>query len=108
MRRIACLLLAGVTMGWAAGPVLADPSAKQGEQLANRLCASCHATGADGDSLLANAPPFRTLGKRYPAEHLAEALAEGIRTGHAGMPEFKFSPTEIGSLIAYLNGIAEK
>jgi hypothetical protein len=53
------------------------------------------------------APPFRTLGKRYPVEHLAEALAEGIRTGHPDMPEFEFSSPDIGALITYLKEIGE-
>ena len=31
-----------------------------------------------------------------------EALAEGIRTGHPSMPEFRFDPDEAAALIAYL------
>ena len=34
------------------------------------------------------APPFRDLPKRYPVENLAEALAEGIVTGHPARPRF--------------------
>ena len=41
---------------------------------------------------MALAPPFRLLPQRYPVEHLAEALAEGIVTGHPAMPQFKFHP----------------
>lgn len=80
----------------------------KGQQLADRLCAACHATGRTGESPMAKAPAFRTLSKRYPVDSLAEALAEGIRTGHEGMPEFTLSPAEIGAFLSYLSDIAEK
>jgi mono/diheme cytochrome c family protein len=79
----------------------------KGQQLADKLCSACHATGRTGESPMAKAPAFRTLSKRYPVDSLAEALAEGIRTGHEGMPEFTLSPSEIGAFLAYLNDIAE-
>ena len=34
---------------------------------------------------------LRDVHKRYPVENLAEALAEGIITGHPGKPELQFS-----------------
>jgi hypothetical protein len=40
---------------------------------------------------------------RYPPQDLAEALAEGISTGHPDMPEFVFQPAEIEAIVAYLN-----
>jgi cytochrome c len=52
------------------------------------------------------APPFRDLPKRYPVDHLAEALAEGIVTGHPAMPEFTFTPREIEALLSYLSSLA--
>jgi hypothetical protein len=52
------------------------------------------------------APPFRELPKRYPVDHLAEALAEGIVTGHPAMPEFTFTPREIEALLSYLSTLA--
>jgi hypothetical protein len=48
------------------------------------------------------APPFRTLHRRYPVDSLAEALAEGIVTGHPMMPEFQLDPGQVGDVIAYL------
>jgi hypothetical protein len=39
---------------------------------------------------------------RYPVENLAEALAEGIVTGHSAMPEFTFKPDEIDALLTYI------
>jgi mono/diheme cytochrome c family protein len=77
-------------------------SAPRGLAFARVNCASCHAIDRSSESLLKAAPPFRTLHKRYPVEALAEALAEGISTGHPVMPEFSLSPAQIGDLIAFL------
>ncbi len=77
----------------------------RGQEIAEKLCSRCHAVGRGGRSPHAKAPPFRDLAKRYPVEHLAEALAEGIRTGHPDMPEFKLSPPDIGALLTYLREI---
>ena len=68
-------------------------------------CARCHAVGPTGDSPLKDAPPFRTLHTRYPVESLEESLAEGIITGHPAMPEFHFSPEQVGDIIAYLKSL---
>jgi hypothetical protein len=43
--------------------------------------------------------------KRYPVEYLAEALAEGIVSGHPDMPEFVFQPDEINAILAYLDSL---
>jgi hypothetical protein len=48
------------------------------------------------------APPFRDLSKRYAIENLAEALAEGIVTGHPAMPRFTFEPREIEALLTFI------
>jgi hypothetical protein len=51
------------------------------------------------------APPFRDLTKRYPVDNLAEALAEGIVTGHPAMPHFTFEPREIDALLRYISSL---
>ncbi len=51
------------------------------------------------------APAFRDLASRYPIENLAEALAEGIVTGHPAMPVFTFEPREIDALLAYIGSL---
>ncbi len=76
--------------------------AGQGLRLVEQHCAKCHAVGRSDISPYPAAPPFRTLGRRYPPESLEEAFAEGIVVGHMEMPEFKFQPSNIGALIAYL------
>jgi len=78
----------------------------RGEAIAQRLCARCHAVGRTGESPMGLAPAFRDLSKRYPIENLAEALAEGIVTGHPAMPRFTFEPREIDALLTYIDGLS--
>jgi cytochrome c len=89
----------------AASLAQAAPSAGHGRELVRRNCGMCHAIGERGDSPNKQAPRFRELGRRYPMDNLAEALAEGILTGHPAMPQFRFSPAEIDDIIAYLKSI---
>ncbi len=77
--------------------------AEKGEALVTKNCARCHATSAKGESPHKQAPPFRSVVTRYPLENLAEALAEGIVSGHPDMPEFVFQPDEIDAILAYLD-----
>ena len=51
---------------------------------------------------------IREVAKRYPPEQLEESLAEGIITGHDGMPEISFEPTEISSIVAWLNTLRQE
>ncbi|MER2268290.1 c-type cytochrome [Methylobacterium oxalidis] len=92
------VLLTGPAASW-------DRQVQQGATLARTNCARCHAVGRVGASPLRAAPPFRELHKRYRVEDLGEALAEGIRTGHPSMPEFRFDPDQAESLIAYLKSL---
>jgi cytochrome c len=85
-----------------------DASAfKRGHELLAKDCSRCHAIAGTGESQHPQAPPFRTLGKRYPIEFLEEALGEGIISGHPDMPEFQFAPADVGAIIAYLKSIQE-
>jgi cytochrome c len=97
------------TLAWLAVPVLlglGGPGAAQGtaagRDLAQSLCARCHAVGGADPSPMPNAIPFRELKTRYPVEHLAESLAEGMIAGHPDMPEVQLPPDSIDSFIAYL------
>ena len=80
----------------------ASPQEQRGKTFALNNCAKCHSIDKVSPSSLKVAPPFRTLHKRYPIETLAEALAEGISTGHPTMPAFQLDPDQIGDLLAYL------
>jgi cytochrome c len=81
---------------------------KRGDALVTRHCSSCHAVGRTGASTHPEAPPFRTLSRRYPIESLEEALGEGILSGHPDMPEFKFAGPDVGAIVAYLNSIQDR
>lgn len=93
--------LAAMSASASAAENATSPEAR-GHAIAKTHCARCHAIERTGASPLGLAPPFRVLPQRYPVEYLAEALAEGIVTGHPAMPEFTFEPEEIGSLLAYI------
>lgn len=87
-------------------PVFAQEGRIQrGLTFARTHCSQCHAIGPYGDSPLAEAPPFSTFEKNYPIENLAEALAEGIVTGHPSMPEFQLDAAQINDLIAYIKSV---
>ncbi len=76
-----------------------------GESIAEEKCGRCHALGSSDTSPHADAPPFRELAKRYPIENLAEALAEGILTGHPDMPVIALPDNEIDAFLTYLDSL---
>lgn len=94
----------------AAAPVIAAPklgarSLAAGKAIAGP-CAACHAIGVRGASPDRNAPPFRSLARKYPLENLQEGFAEGIFVGHSdGMPTFRLSPEQIQDFLNYLRSI---
>jgi mono/diheme cytochrome c family protein len=101
MRRLLLLLLALMTSPAAAetGRVAA------GRAFVEANCAACHAVGRTGASRVPEAPAFRDLHRRYPVAQLEEAFAEGIETGHTGMPPFRLEPRQIADVIAYLQSL---
>lgn len=82
-----------------------DRQVGYGQNLVAENCARCHAVTSTDSSLHDDAPAFRVLSRRYPIEALAEALAEGISTGHPDMPEFAGSPDQVEAIIAYIRSI---
>ncbi len=74
----------------------------KGRAILEANCARCHAIGKEDASKHPEALPFREVVKRYPPDNLAEALAEGINSGHPDMPEFVFQPPEIEAIVTYL------
>lgn len=79
-----------------------SPSTQRGLNFVRANCSRCHAIDKVSESPLRIAPPFRTLHLKYPVEFLQESFAEGIRTGHDNMPEFRLDTDQIGDVIAYL------
>lgn len=76
-----------------------------GKALVEANCARCHGVGATDKSPHPDAPPLRTLSKRYPLDALEEAFAEGISTGHPDMPEFIATPEQIAAIISYIGSL---
>jgi mono/diheme cytochrome c family protein len=99
---------AAVVLAVCSQPSLAADAVERGRAIVEANCARCHAVGKEGASPFSPAPPFRTLGRRYPISDLEEALAEGIVTAHPAMPEFTFEPDEIDAILTYLRSIQEK
>lgn len=78
---------------------------QQGRSLVQANCSACHAVGEDGDSPAPEAPPFRRLSENYRVSTLEDALSKGISTGHPAMPEFRLSPKDVKSVMAYLQSV---
>jgi mono/diheme cytochrome c family protein len=103
------VLAAAIVASLAATSSIAQEHQKErGQELLAANCSRCHAVGRTGASPHADAPPFRTLSRKYPIEGLAEALAEGLFVGHPDMPEFVFEPRDVGAILDYLNSIQER
>ena len=94
-------ILAALVMLVAVASAYAE-SAQRGLNFVRANCARCHSIDKVSESPLKIAPPFRTLHLKYPVESLQEAFAEGIRTGHQNMPEFRLEGDQIGDMIAFL------
>jgi len=98
---------------FALGYLLASPASageqedqvQRGLKYAQEHCGRCHALGNHDVSPHPKAPPFRVVVDRFPSENLAEALAEGIVSGHADMPVFVLQPDEIEAFLAYLDSL---
>jgi mono/diheme cytochrome c family protein len=89
-------------------PARAQDSVDRGRALVETNCARCHAVGAEGDSPLEGAPPFRTLGERYPIDALEEAFVGAIDTGHAQMPVFEATQAQIDDILDYIATMMEE
>lgn len=78
---------------------------ESGQKMALEQCGTCHAIARDTQSPMRDAPPFTYLGRNYPISSLAEALAEGMITGHDEMPEWELAPAEIRGLLGYIQSV---
>jgi cytochrome c len=105
MHRVSAALILLFALAPAAWAEDGSDQIEAGRDIADRLCARCHAIGAEGESPHDEAPPFRTFADKWPVDHLGEALAEGITVGHPDMPEFVLEPDEIDAFIAYLESL---
>ena len=83
----------------------AEPSVQHGKALAEANCAKCHATGLTGDSPHEKAPPFRTLGTRFPVDTIDEALLAKLSPKHSDMPTFEITPKQAKDIAVYIASI---
>lgn len=97
---VAAILLTGI-----AASAAADRRLHYGRSLVEANCSRCHAIALTDESTHPEAPAFRNLAQSYPIEALAEALGEGIVTGHPDMPEFIATPSEIDAIIGYIESL---
>ncbi len=79
--------------------------ANLGRDLAQQLCAPCHAMGSAERSPNAIAPAFRHIEPRVDLGELVQRLQEGLVAGHPQMPVFKLTELESRALVAYLRSI---
>jgi cytochrome c len=107
MSRLKLILVLGICCFALAQAAIAQESSHEfGNDLLRQRCASCHAIGLTDRSRHPSAPEFRVIVGRYKPEMLAEALAEGILTGHPDMPVTSFEPHEIASILQYLEQLS--
>ncbi len=89
-------------VAWVSPGAASAADAAAGRAFARENCSRCHAIDRVGASPLRKAPPFREIARRYRIADLEESLAEGIVTGHPGMPEFELTPRQIDDLLAHM------
>ena len=82
-----------------------NPSAERGRQVAERVCAACHAITAQDDSPLAMAPPFKTLRMRYNPISMERHIGALASAGYYGMPPQRLSPGEAEEVAAYIDTV---
>lgn len=83
-----------------------DQRVHQGRLLAEKNCSRCHAVEAGGTSPNKEAPAFRNLNQRHPLYWLRQPSTRGIQATHEQMPKFNVSPSEIDTIVAYINSLS--
>ncbi len=101
MKRIAAAAILGfllATAGAAAGDI------ETGKRLAQQRCAACHiVTGSPRNDVVADAPPFLAIGRKYGFD--AEMIALNLVGPHAKM-NFALSRPEANDVAAYIQSLA--
>jgi mono/diheme cytochrome c family protein len=89
-----------VTAGWLAGTACAQ-DAGEGQDLAQKLCASCHATDPAGkDVTRPDVPTFRSIANSPRTS--PDRLAAAIILPHPAMPGIALTRDEIRAVISYI------
>lgn len=105
LQSIAVIVAALVMTSCAPAPQFPSDKAilvANGREIARVPCGRRHAADASAVSPRADAPPFRTILRRYRQDVLTEELINGIKIGHPDMSTFAMNPQGVDDLIAYL------
>jgi len=93
-----CLVLSLSASGVLAGDI------ETGRRLVQQRCAGCHfVTGSPRNDLVADAPPFLVIGRKYGFD--AEAIALNLVGPHAKM-NFALTRPEANDVAAYIRSLA--
>jgi cytochrome c len=96
---LAIVIASAVAAGCATAQEVGEPG--RGLELAQRLCAQCHAVGKDQlQSPNAQAPRFQVVAS-VPGM-TAIALSAALNTSHRVMPNILLAPDEQAHIIAYI------
>ncbi len=79
--------------------------ADNGEQLAQRWCASCHVVAPNQQTANADAPPFATIA-RTPGFN-AETLVFFLLAPHPQMPSMLLTRSKADDIAAYIGKLAK-
>jgi len=95
-----------LTGGAAMGQI--GPDAKAGQEVAEKLCTSCHMVGRQpaSASVLADVPSFVAIANK-PGQS-AESIAGRIVVPHPPMSQIYLSRNEIADLAAYILSLREQ
>ncbi len=79
--------------------------ATEGRQVAEQLCATCHAIDPGKASPNPSAPPFTQVLERYGADSLTKDLDNAVPISHRRMPTFYLGEGHAEDLVAYLRSM---
>jgi mono/diheme cytochrome c family protein len=95
-----CLLLAAIFMG----PAALAADADNGKRLAELRCVPCHALAQAPGRVVADAPPFETIARKFALQ--PEMLAFAILDPHPRM-NVALTRREVEDIAAYINTLAK-
>lgn len=83
-----------------------DELVRKGAALADKNCSGCHALGAMGVSLNKDATVFSDMFRKHQLYALRRPVTQAILATHEKMPQFKVSPQDVDTIVAYINSIS--
>lgn len=96
------LFITTIVLAGAAAATARAADAAKGERLARAHCAPCHKIAPEGRSVVATAPPFDVIGRKYGFD--ADRIAQAIAGPHRKM-NFAPSAADAADIAAYIAGL---